>query len=374
MKIVIVGPAHPYRGGIADTNESFCKSLMDQGHEASLVTFTYQYPGFLFPGKTQYSTEDAPRELHIKRIINTINPFNWLSAARQINKQKPDLVIVRYWLPFLAPSLGSIVRRLHKSIIKIAMCDNVIPHEKRIGDKMFTQYFMNSFDGFITLSNTTYKEINAFSDKPKTFFPHPINTNLGHKTSKQAAYSHLQLDPENKYLLFFGLIRKYKGLDLTLKALADSRLKTQNLHLLIVGEFYEEPEKYLKMIKEYDLEARVTIINEFVPTSDIKYYFSASDLVIQTYHTASQSGISQMAFNFDCPILVTDVGGLSEIVKHNKVGYVTQRDPKDIADHILDFFVKNRFKEFSQNIETEKQKYSWHNFSEELLNLSSTLK
>ena len=146
MKIVIVGPAHPYRGGIADTNESFCKSLMDQGHEASLVTFTYQYPGFLFPGKTQYSTEDAPRELHIKRIINTINPFNWLSAARQINKQKPDLVIVRYWLPFLAPSLGSIVRRLHKSIIKIAMCDNVIPHEKRIGDKMFTQYFMNSFD------------------------------------------------------------------------------------------------------------------------------------------------------------------------------------------------------------------------------------
>ena len=174
--------------------------------------------------------------------------------------------------------------------------------------------------------------------------------------------------------MFFGLIRKYKGLDLTLKALADNRLKIQNLHLLIVGEFYEEPEKYLKMIKEYDLEARVTIINEFVPTSDIKYYFSASDLVIQTYHTASQSGISQMAFNFDCPILVTDVGGLSEIVKHNKVGYVTQRDPKDISDHILDFFVKNRFKEFSQNIETEKQKYSWHNFSEELLNLSSTLK
>lgn len=373
MKIIIIGPAHPYRGGIADTNESFCLSLIHQGHDASLVTFTYQYPGFLFPGKTQFSTEKAPEGIPIQQMINTINPLNWLSTARRINKLKPDLVIVRYWLPFLAPSLGSIVRRLDKSIKKIAMCDNVIPHEKRIGDQNFTQYFMNSFDGFITLSNTTYKEIEAFSDKPKTFFPHPINTNLGQKVTQQEAAKKLNLDPTKKYLLFFGLIRKYKGLDLTLKALGDDRLNNQNLHLLIVGEFYEDPERYLKMIEDYNLSDRVTIINEFVPTADIKYYFSIADLVIQTYHTASQSGISQMAFNFDCPILVTNVGGLSEIVKHDKVGYVSDRDPRKIADHILDFFTRDRYQEFSLNVEAEKAHYSWDSFSDALLKLYASL-
>jgi glycosyltransferase involved in cell wall biosynthesis len=369
MKIVIIGPAHPYRGGIADTNESFCQTLVEMGHDASIVTFTVQYPQMFFPGKTQFSTEAKPDGIRITRWINSVNPINWLMTAKKINQGKPHLVIVRYWLPFLAPCLGSIVRMLDQSITSIAMCDNVIPHEKRIGDKIFTKYFINAFKGFITLSNTTFKELDLFTNKPKTYFPHPININLGKKLPELKARQRLNLDPEGKYLLFFGLIRKYKGLDLTIDSMALDKIKELNIKLLIVGEFYDDPDKYKELIKSKGLEKNVVIVNEFVPTSDIKLYFSAADMVIQTYHTASQSGISQISFNFDCPILVTNVGGLSEIVIHEKVGYVCERNPEEIANYILDFYKNNRKNEFSKNIKKEKEKYSWKSFAEEVIKL-----
>src|SRR5690554_5366248 len=369
MKIIIIGPAYPYRGGIADTNESLCETFNAHGHDAMLVTFTVQYPDFLFPGKSQYRTEDIPPKCHIERLIHTLNPLNWWQVARKINRMKPDLVIVRYWMPFFAPSLGTITRFLNPDIITIAMCDNVIPHEHRLGDGPLTRNFVSAFDGFITLSQTTLKELDQFTDKPKTSHPHPINNNLGQKVDKTEARSHLGLDLQKRYLLFFGLIRDYKGLDLTLKALGSPEAQDPSIHLIVAGEFYEPREKYDQLITELRLANRVTIVDQFIPTGDIRYYFSAADLVIQTYKTASQSGVSQIAYHFECPILVTDVGGLGEVVLHQKTGYVTEKDPEDIAHCIADYFENNRRKPFSLTMQQEKPKYSWKVFSEKIIDL-----
>lgn len=374
MRIVIVGPAHPYRGGIADTNESLCMALNENGHDAYIVTFTVQYPEFLFPGKTQYTTDPAPKDLRIDRWMNTVNPLTWAGTARKINRLKPDLVIIRYWLPFLAPCLGTIARLLNKSIVRIAMCDNIIPHEKRIGDKLFTRYFTGSFHGFITLSQKIIGELDQFTNKPKTSFPHPINKNLGTKIDVFEARKKLGLDPNGRFLLFFGLIRAYKGLDLTIRSLAVERLKALGIRLIIAGEFYDERAPYEALIKESGLENQVTIVDQFVPTADIKTYFSAADMAIQTYITASQSGVTQLAFNFDCPILVTDVGGLSEVVEDGKLGYVCPKNEEDIASSIEDFYTKNRKLEFQEHIIKEKLKYSWNAFGDRVVELYEKVK
>lgn len=373
MRILILGPAHPYRGGIADTNESLCDAFLKLGHEASIITFTVQYPNWLFPGKTQYSESPSPAGLKIERWIHSMNPLNWRKVANKIKQIKPDLIIVRYWIPVLGPALGNISRRVKGTTKRIAMCDNVIPHEKRFGDQGFTKYFMNSFDGFITLSKTTFKELDEYSDKIKTHSPHPINTNLGPHYAKSEARKHLGLDPERKYLLFFGLIREYKGLDLTIGAFGKALKNDPELRLLVVGEFYEDKEKYLEMIRELGIADQVIIKDEFIATEEVGYYFSAADLIIQTYKTASQSGVSQTAFYFDRPILVTNVGGLAEVIHHGKLGYVCEKDESDIANNIIDFFGANRFEEFSMNVAKEKEKYSWTIFAEKIIGLSKKI-
>lgn len=369
MKIIIIGPAYPYRGGIADTNESLCQSLNENGHEASIVTFKVQYPDFLFPGKSQYNAENVRFNFPIERLIHTLNPLTWLTTARRINQMNPDLVIIRYWMPYFAPSLGSIARLLRRNIVTIAMCDNVIPHEHRIGDEPLTRYFTSAFDGFITLSKTTLSELDPLTDKPKTSHPHPINTNLGEILDKRVARQHLHLDPDGKYLLFFGLIRDYKGLDLTLQALAHDDVRSRDIQLLIVGEFYEPREKYDTMISELGLTDRVTIVDQFIPNAEIKYYFSAADLIIQTYKTASQSGVSQIAYHFERPILVTNAGGLSEFVLDGQTGYITEQDPEDIARSIVDYFANHREEEFSHHMRLEKPKYSWKVFGDKIVAL-----
>jgi glycosyltransferase involved in cell wall biosynthesis len=373
MKILIVGPAYPFRGGIADTNESLCRAVNRSGHQGELVTFRLQYPAFLFPGKTQYTNDPEPKDLKIHRLVNSINPLNWIIAARKINKMNPDLVVFRYWLPFMGPALGSIARLLKKSIKTIAITDNVIPHEKRPGDTMLSKYFTGSCEGFITLSSSVRDELKTLVKKPITYFPHPINDNLGEKVDKESAREYLSLEKGMKYVLFFGIVRKYKGLDLLLKALAKENLESLNIKLLVVGEFYTDPEPYYEMIRNLNLDDKVVVVNEFVPTKDIKYYFSAADLVAQTYHTASQSGISQIAYNFDSPMLVTNVGALSEMIPHGKVGYVVEKDPEEIAGAIQDFYSNNREDEFIENIKEEKKQYSWDRFVEKMVEFYSRL-
>lgn len=373
MKVIIIGPAYPFRGGIADTNESLCRAFTKQGHEASIVTFTVQYPSMLFPGKTQYSTDPPPTDLRIVRKINSVNPLSWIAAAQYVNKLSPDLVVVRYWLPFLGAGLGTIARRIGKATKVIALCDNILPHEKRLGDDTLTRYFINSFDGFITMSGTVQHELTSYTDKPQICMPHPINDNLGERQPRSLACERLGLDAQKRYLLFFGLVRKYKGLDLLLQAMARPEIEALDLTLIVAGEWYDDKQEYQELLSASGVKDRVVIRDEFVPAAAIQDYFSAADLVTQTYHTASQSGVTQIAFHFEKPILVTNVGGLSEVVHHGRLGYVAEKNAADIASCITAHFSNTDVAKMEEAIRAEKVKYSWTSFADKVVDFASSL-
>ena len=373
-KILIVGPAYPFRGGIAHFNNALAMAYSKLDFNVQIFSFSLQYPKFLFPGKSQYETGVAPLGINIYSIINSINPFNWINIARKINNERPDYIIIRYWLPFMAPCLGTIARLVSKKIKIIAITDNIIPHEKRIGDHILTKYFLKSCDAFVTLSKSVLKDLSQFVDTDlKVFIPHPIYDIFGDKISKKSALSNLGLADNKKYLLFFGFIRKYKGLDLLIKALSDSRLRKLDVKLIIAGEFYDDQKEYLTLINKLDLRNQIIINSSFIPTEKVKDFFCASDLVAQTYRTATQSGVTQIAYHFERPMLVTDVGGLSEIVSNQKVGYVTAKDPKAIADAINDFYINKKENEFVKNTIEEKKRFSWNNFVNEIENLKEIL-
>lgn len=364
MKIVIIGPAYPLRGGIANFNEALARALQEQGHEVKLFSFSLQYPSFLFPGKTQFDTGPGPDDLNIETVINSVNPLNWGKVAKMIKAEQPDLAIFRFWLPFMGPSLGVIARKLKKANIKVvAITDNVIPHESRPGDKSFTRYFVKACDGFIAMSRAVLEDLNQFTDNQnKRFLPHPIYNIFGDKVEKTEALKKLGWDEKDKHLLFFGLVRKYKGLDILLEAMGDERLKAMNVKLVVAGEFYEDQALYKQMIERLGLQDNVMIRDEYIPSDEVKYYFCASDMVVQTYKTATQSGVTQIGYHFDRPMLVTDVGGLAEIIPHNKVGYVTPVDSKAVADALFDFYKNDKEAEFTANTVIEKERFSWESF------------
>ncbi len=361
-KVIIIGPAHPYRGGIANFNNSLADAFFKNGDDIEILSFKLQYPSFLFPGKTQFESSDPPKNIKIKSIINSINPFNWFNVAREINRKNPDFVIIRYWLPFMGPCLGSIARLLNKKIKILAITDNIIPHEKRFGDFFLTKYFVSSCDAFVTLSASVLEDLTQFTkSKNKKFTPHPIYDTFGEKIDKSVAKKNLELNINDKYLLFFGFVRKYKGLDLMLHAMSDQRIKDLGIKLIVAGEFYDNIDFYLDLINELDIDSNIILKSDFIDERDVKNYFCASDMITQTYRTATQSGVTQIAYHFERPMLVTDVGGLAEIVPHKKVGYVTTQEPKIIADAIVDFYTNNRELDFEKNTKTEKLKFSWQN-------------
>ncbi len=374
MKIIIVGPAFPLRGGIANFNEALCRALNKQGHSTKIFSFSLQYPSFLFPGKTQFDNGVPPEDLNIATKINSINPFNWGRIANEICTENPDMVIVRYWLPFMAPCLGTIVKKVksNSKIKVIAITDNVIPHEKRWADKTLTKYFIKQCDAFITLSKSVLKDLKTFTDNPNTyFFPHPIYDIFGEKISKQDAITHLKLNANEKYILFFGFIRKYKGLDLLLEAMGDERVKNLGIKLIVAGEFYEDKYPYEEIIQKNNLQNIILKAN-YIPSDDVKYYFCASDMIVQPYRDATQSGITQIAYHFERPMLVTNVGGLSEIVAAS-VGYAVDPSSSRIADAIVDFYQNNRERTFSLNTAEEKKRFQWSSFVDGVINLYNKL-
>ena len=369
MKIVILGTSYPYRGGLAAFNERLAREYQSMGHEVIIYTFTHQYPNFLFPGKTQYSTEPAPQDLNIVRKVHSYNPFNWFKVGREIARLKPDMMITKFWLPFMSPCFGTIARKVrrNKHTRLISILDNVIPHEHRIGDKMFVRYFIRPTDGFVAMSKSVLADLRLFTkDKPAAFCPHPLYDHYGERLSRENALSLLNLSTDFRYVLFFGFIRGYKGLDLLLDAFADNRLKEDNVKLIVAGEFYGDSAPYLKKIKELGIEDRIVLCTDFIPDSEVNRYFSAADMVAQPYKTATQSGVTQIAFHFEKPMLVTNVGGLPEIVPDGKIGYVVEPDAQQIADALHRFFAENKQTEFEQNIVEEKKKYAWSRFIETL--------
>lgn len=362
MKILIVGPAWPYRGGIADFDERIAREYIKKGDEVEIFTFTLQYPSFLFPGKTQYSPDPRPEDLDIKRKVNSINPFNWIKVGRELKKKNADLLIIKFWLPLMAPCFGTIAR-----IVKgngktkvVSILDNIIPHEHRPGDKILSKYFVSSIDAFIAMSKSVYDDLKSLNDKkPCLMSPHPIYDNFGTAVSREEAIGSLGLDPSAKYMLFFGFIRDYKGLDILLKAVADERIKNSDIKLIVAGEFYNNSEKYFEMENELGLEGKIIWRTDFIADEQVKNYFCASDIIVQPYKTATQSGVTQIAYHFEKPMLVTNVGGLPEIVSNGKVGYSVEPEAKVIADAINDFYGNGRYAEFVENIKEEKKKYSW---------------
>lgn len=362
MKILIVGPAWPYRGGIADFDERIAREYIKKGDEVEIFTFTLQYPSFLFPGKTQYSPDPRPEDLDIKRKVNSINPFNWIKVGRELKKKNADLLIIKFWLPLMAPCFGTIAR-----IVKgngktkvVSILDNIIPHEHRPGDKILSKYFISSIDAFIAMSKSVYDDLKSLNDKkPCLMSPHPIYDNFGTAVSREEAIGSLGLDPSAKYMLFFGFIRDYKGLDILLKAIADERIKNSDIKLIVAGEFYNNSEKYFEIEKQLGLEGKIIWRTDFIADEQVKNYFCASDIIVQPYKTATQSGVTQIAYHFEKPMLVTNVGGLPEIVPNGKVGYSVEPEAKVIADAISDFYCNGRYAEFVENIKEEKKKYSW---------------
>jgi len=359
-KVIIIGPAFPYRGGIANFNNSLAVEYKNQGADVTVYSFSLQYPSFLFPGKTQYEEGDSPEGINIISIINSINPFNWFKVAKKIKKENPDYVIIRYWLPFMAPALGTIAKLIKKTTKVFAITDNVIPHEKRIGDSLLTKYFVKSCDAFLTLSSSVLDDLSEFTDtKEKIFIPHPIYDSFGEIVDKKQAKQNLGLEENGKYLLFFGFVRRYKGLDIMIDVMADKRIKDLGIKLIVAGEFYNAKEEYLSQINTLGISENIILKSDFIPEEDVKNYFCACDMITQTYRTATQSGVTQIAYHFERPMLVTNVGGLAEIVPHNKVGYVCDINTKDIADCVVGFYDNNKEKQFSENTKTEKKRFTW---------------
>lgn len=370
--IKIIGPAYPYRGGIAAFNERLATEYQRLGHRVEIETFKLQYPGFLFPGKTQYAEGEPPSDLKIKQTINSISPINWIRVGRKIKKENNDIVIFKFWLPLMGPCFGTIARIIKKNKHSkvISVLDNIIPHEERPGDKLLTAYFVKSQSGFIAMSNAVMSELGTFDTiAPRLYSPHPVYDNYGEIIDRTEAISRLGLDPDFRYLLFFGLIRDYKGLDLLIEAFSDLRFRNRKIKLLVAGEFYTDSEKIFKLIDEKGIGDEVIIKSEFIPDREVASWFCASDLVVQPYKSATQSGITQIGYNFLKPMLVTNVGGLPEIITHNKSGYVVKPEPTAIADAIDDFYTNKREKDLIDGVISDKKKFGWDKMIDSITNI-----
>ncbi len=358
MKVLIVGPAHPLRGGIANFTERLARAFQDEGDKVDVLSFSLQYPSFLFPGKSQFTDKAAPA-LNIITRVNSVNPLNWIKNGRWIRRQNYDMLIFMYWLPFMAPCQGTIARLAGKKAFRVGQLHNMIPHEPKKTDKLFSKYFVKHMDGFVALSASVLEDLNKFDKKkPRDLNPHPVYDSFGDISDKKEARLKLKLDPEKPVILFFGFIRKYKGLDLLLKAVADAGIKEKEIQVVVAGEFYDDPQEYMEIINKHEL-TNVVLRNEFIADRDVALYFSACDLVVQPYRTATQSGVTQIAFHFEKPMVVTAVGGLPEIVPHEKAGFVVDPEPNAIASAINRFYDENMEAEMTAHVHREKAKYTW---------------
>lgn len=365
--IVILGSAYPLRGGgLATFNERLARAFMQAGHRVTIYTFALQYPRLLFPGKSQYSDEKPPEDLDIRVRVNSINPLNWYKVGRELRNMKPDVLIIRYWLPFMAPCLGKIaaITKKNKHTRVVAIADNIIPHEKRPGDNLLTRYFVHKPHAYICMSEQVRSDLERFSVSPDRIKVclHPLYDNFGEAVDREKARKHLGINEPEPLVLFFGFIREYKGLDLLLKAFSFEKLREIPVKLLIAGEFYTNPDPYYRLARELGIEERLIWHTGFIPNDEVKYYFCAADLIAQAYKSATQSGVTQVAYHFERPMVVTNVGGLPEIINHGKSGYVVNPDPGEIAGAIHDFFAHQRGKTMKDSLKEEKKRFSWEKF------------
>lgn len=374
--VVIIGPGYPLRGGLATFDQRLAREFIHEGFNCSIYSFSLQYPDFLFPGTTQYSTDPPPEGLTILSRINSVYPPNWISVGNELRRLRPDIIVVRYWLPLMGPALGTILRRVRKNghTRIIAITDNVIPHEKRPGDRPFTRYFLKACDAYITMSEKVMKDLRLFQPvKPARQVAHPLYDNFGEPISREAARQRLRdngvtIDDGDRIVLFFGFIRHYKGLDIALGAMADPRIREMNIRLLVAGEFYEDAAPYREQIARLGIEDRLILRTDFIPDSEVRDYLCAADAVIQPYRNATQSGVTPLAYHFEKPMIVSNVGGLPALVPHEQVGLVAEPEPGAMSDAILRFFALGE-SYFLPALRREKEKYSWSRLVATILEL-----
>jgi glycosyltransferase involved in cell wall biosynthesis len=382
MKIIIVGTAYPMRGAFAQLN-AILYSYLNKKYDVKIYSFIRQYPKLFFPGKTQEEKGEELVKVPVENniiSIDSINPFNWISVGKRIADEKPALIIFRYWIPFFAPCFAAIsyVAKKRSKAKVLFICDNVIPHEKRVGDTFLTKIAFNQADYFLVQSKSVEDDLLKFSkDKPYKVSFHPIYNIFGEKLSKFEAREFIKKEygtdiTNNKVLLFFGYVRKYKGLSYLLKAMPGILKNNNDVKLLIVGEFYDDEEQYRKEIKDLGLENNVIVLSDFVPNERVRYFFSASDVVLLPYSSATQSGITHIAHFYDKPVIATDVGGLSESVHDGKTGFVIKpEDPEAIKDAVTKFYNENLEERFSAAVAEEKKKYDWDNFIKDIEDLTN---
>ena len=373
-KLVIIGPAWPLRGGLSAFDEKLATQFTEKGIQTRIDTFSLQYPSILFPGKSQYTTDPKPNNVNIEVCINSINPFNWIKIGLKLHREKPDLIIVRFWIPFLAPCLGTILKiaKKNKHTKVISIVDNMIPHEKRIGDRLLTNYFVKTVDGFIAMSEKVKNDIKTFSHKPVSISPHPIFNHFGDPITKLEARLQLGLPKEDKIILFFGYIRKYKGLDLLIHAMANEAIKKLGIQLMIVGEFYEDASAYHDLVSSLGLQDQIKFYSNYIQDGEVKNYVCSADFIIQPYRNATQSGVTPLAYHFEKPMLVTNVGGLADTVPNLKTGIVVATTTEAIAKGIETLYELGE-NHFIANIKEEKKKYSWAQMTEKFLALYQQL-
>lgn len=369
MRIAYLSTFYPYRGGIAQFNASLYREF-EKLAEIQAYTFTRQYPAFLFPGQSQFVSENDPADkIPATRILDTINPLSWGKSAKEIQKFNPDLLITKFWMPYFAPSLGRTARILQKKGTKsIAILDNVIPHEKRIFDTTLIKYFLKSQDGFIVMSQKVSDDLRKFIPNARyEFFPHPIYSHFKEHIPQNIAREKLQIPQDKKVLLFFGFIRDYKGLDILLRAM---KLLPKDYHLIIAGEVYGNFNKYQEIIDELELHNSIKLLNRYITDDEVPAIFSASDVCVLPYRSATQSGIISVAYQYNLPVIATDVGGLRETLEQDNTGLIVERiNPSELAAKIQYYFENNLKIELSKNIDLFKSKYTWENLAKTILDL-----
>jgi glycosyltransferase involved in cell wall biosynthesis len=375
MRIAFLSPFYPYRGGIAQFSDSLYVEL-SKSNEVKAFTFRRQYPSLFFPGKSQFVLkDDLDRGVKAQRTLDSINPLSFGKTAHLISEYKPELFLLSFWMPFFSPAFGrtaGIVKRKNRGTKIISILHNVLPHEKRAGDVALTKYFLNRCTGFVVLNKKSeYDLLELKPDAKYIVHPHPLYDHYGSKIDKREARANLGIPQEKKVILFFGLIRDYKGLDILIEAmkeLDDSYL------LMIAGEVYGSFDKYNEIIVRHHLRSRIKTNHQYIPDDMVAVYFSAADVCVLPYRSGTQSGIIGIAYHFGVPVIVTNVGGLKEMVENKKTGLVVPRPDYLLLSDIIAEFIEREDKEaYRKNIEEFKQKHSWKNFADDLIGFYSRL-
>lgn len=360
-RIALVGPAAPFRGGIAQFTDTIASGLRDRGHHVYVATFKRQYPAFLFPGKTQFDQEKKALA-SAERLIDSVNPVTWVKTAKQILRRDVTAVAFQYWMPYFAPAYATIAGRLKNHGIRVlAVVHNVVPHEKHVGDDRLGRYFLEKCDAYLTLSDAVAEDLREMGmTAPSETVAHPVYQHFGEAIPRDEARRRLGVPGDAELLLFFGFVRPYKGLRTLLEAMRGIAAERPNVRLIVAGEFYEDEASYRDMIDDLELGATVDVRADYIPESEVRTYFSAANLVVQPYESATQSGVVQTAYNFDRPVVVTDVGGLAEVVPDDQAGYVVPaKDPAALAEAVVRYFAEAKEDAFVDGVKREKERYTW---------------